>query len=110
MQENLPHPVERFKDDYPEVWRAFNYLGDECHNAGTLDERTRRIAKITLAVGAGLEGGTHSAVRNALAAGIAPEEIKHVAILSITTLGFPEAMRALTWIGDCLSPEDDSTK
>lgn len=106
MQENLPRPVERFKDDYPEVWRAFNQLGDECHNAGTLDERARRLVKIALAVGAGLEGGTHSAVRNALAHGITPEEIKHVAVLAITTLGFPEAMRALTWIGDCLAAQE----
>jgi len=45
----------------------------------------------------------------ALAAGVAPEEIKHVAILGITTLGFPEAMRALTWMGDCLGSNDSET-
>jgi len=44
-----------------------------------------------------------SAVRNALAAGITPEEIKQVVIPVITTLVFPEAMRAMTWIGGCLS-------
>ncbi len=108
MQNKLPRPVERFKDDYPDIWRAFNALGDECHRAGTLDERTRRLVKVALAVGAGLEGGTHSAVRNALAEGITPEEIKHVVVLGITTLGFPEAMRAMTWVGDCLSARDDS--
>lgn len=102
MNENLPRPVERFKIDYADVWQAFNRLGDECHNAGTLDEKTRRLVKLALAVGAGLEGGTHSAVRNALDAEITPEEIKHVAVLAITTIGFPESMRALTWIGDCL--------
>jgi alkylhydroperoxidase/carboxymuconolactone decarboxylase family protein YurZ len=110
MNENLPRPVERFKTDYAEIWRAFNQLGDECHNAATLDEKTRRLVKLAIAVGAGLEGGTHSAVRNALDAGITPEEIKSVAILAITTIGFPASMRALTWIGDGLSAEDDSTE
>lgn len=110
MNENLPRPVERFKTDYAEIWQAFNRLGDECHSAATLDEKTRRLVKLAIAVGAGLEGGTHSAVRNALDAGITPEEIKSVAILAITTIGFPASMRALTWIGDGLSAEDDSTE
>jgi alkylhydroperoxidase/carboxymuconolactone decarboxylase family protein YurZ len=111
MQEKLPRPVQSFKSDFPEIWQAFNELGNECHNAADpLDEKTRRLVKLAIAVGAGLEGGTHSAVRNALAAGITPEEIKSVAILAITTIGFPASMRALTWIGDGLKPEDDSTE
>lgn len=100
MNTELPQPVERFEDLYPEVWNAFMQLGDRCHNAGPLDERTRRIVKVALAIAAGLEGGTHSAVRNARAAGITPEEMNHVAILAITTLGLPAAMRGLTWIND----------
>ena len=110
MRAKLPQPVEEFKRDYPEVWKAFTQLGDRCHRAGPLDEKTRRLVKLALAVGAGLEGGTHSAVRNALAAGITPEEIKHVALLGLTTLGLPASMRALTWIGDGLAPGDDSTE
>lgn len=106
----LPRPVERFREDYAGVWEAFTALGGECHQAGPLDEKTRRLVKLALAVGAGLEGGSHSAVRNAVAAGISPEEIKHVAVLAITTIGFPESMRALTWIGDCLANSDDSTE
>ncbi len=110
MRGKLPQPVVKFKDDYPEVWKAFTQLGDRLHKAGPLDERTRRLVKLALAVGAGLEGGTHSAVRNALAAGISSEEIKHVAVLGITTLGLPATMRALTWIGDGLPSEDAESK
>lgn len=106
MPRKLPRPVEAFKDDYGEVWRAFTQLGDQCHQAGPLDERTRRLVKLALAIGAGLEGGTHSAVRNALASGVTPEEMRHVAVLGITTLGLPSTMRALTWIGDGLEPAD----
>lgn len=102
----LPQPVENFKDEYAEVWKAFKQLGDSCHNAGPLDEKTRRLVKVALAIGASLEGATHSAVRNAIAAGLTPEEIRHVAVLGITTLGFPNTMRALTWIGDCLDSSE----
>jgi alkylhydroperoxidase/carboxymuconolactone decarboxylase family protein YurZ len=100
MSTKLPATVERFEDSYPSVWEAFMKLGDECHNAGPLDEKTRRLIKIALAIGAGLEGGTHSAVRNAKAAGVSVEEMNHVALLSITTLGWPAAIRGLTWISD----------
>ena len=105
MSAELPSPVKEFRDDYKEVWRAFTELGNSCHMAGPLDEKTRRLVKLALAIGAGLEGGTHSAVRNALAAGVTPEEMKHVAVLAITTIGLPSSMRALTWMGDGLEKQ-----
>lgn len=100
MKPKLPTPAEELKREHPDVWKAFAQLGDRCHNAGPLDERTRRLVKLALAIGAGLEGATHSAVRNALAAGVAREELRHVALLGVTTLGLPASMRALTWISD----------
>lgn len=106
MNNQLPHSVEVFKDTHAEVWTAFKELGTRCHEAGPLDERTRRLVKVALAIGAGFEGATHSAARNALATGVTPEEINHVAMLAVTTLGFPAAMRALTWIGDCSESDE----
>lgn len=106
MQNKLPRQVQEFKEDHREIWQAFTALGDQCHRAGPLDERSRRLVKLALAIGAGLEGATHSAVRNALAAGVSPEEINHVAILAITTLGFPEAMRAFTWFSDYIAEDE----
>jgi alkylhydroperoxidase/carboxymuconolactone decarboxylase family protein YurZ len=102
MSEQLPDSLRTFKKRYPDVWRAFTRLGDRCHGAGPLDEKTRRLVKVALALGAGLEGGTHSAVRNALAAGATPEEIQHVVVLSATTLGWPATMRGWTWVQDVL--------
>jgi alkylhydroperoxidase/carboxymuconolactone decarboxylase family protein YurZ len=37
--------------------------------------------------------------------GIPPEEIRHVVALSITTLGFPAAMSAYTWVNDLLEDQ-----
>jgi alkylhydroperoxidase/carboxymuconolactone decarboxylase family protein YurZ len=100
MAKALPKPVNQFSKQYPKIWEAFNELGERCHVAGPLNEKTRRLVKVALSIGAGLEGATHSAVRNARSAGISAEEINHVALLAITTLGFPSATRAMTWISD----------
>jgi alkylhydroperoxidase/carboxymuconolactone decarboxylase family protein YurZ len=104
MSVKLPESLERFEDRHRAVWEAFMKLGDECHQAGPLDEKTRRLVKIALAIGAGLEGGAHSAVRNANAAGVTLDEMRHIAVLAITTLGFPAAMRGLLWIEDSNKP------
>lgn len=104
MCTQLPKAVNQFRKRHPDVWKAFNDLGERCHEAGPLDEKSRRLVKLALSIGAGLEGATHSAVRNARKAGITPEEIDHVALLAITTVGLPAATRAMTWVTDNLRP------
>jgi alkylhydroperoxidase/carboxymuconolactone decarboxylase family protein YurZ len=44
----------------------------------------------------------HSAVRNALAEGVSPDEIRHAILLSITTIGFPNGQAALSWAEDIM--------
>jgi 4-carboxymuconolactone decarboxylase len=100
VSKQLPKVVNQFRKRHPEVWKAFNDLGKRCHEAGPLDEKSRRLVKLALSIGAGLEGATHSALRNARKSGVTPEEIKHVAVLAITTLGLPAAARAMIWISD----------
>ncbi len=104
MSKQLPKAVNQFRKRHPKVWKAFNELGERCHEAGPLDEKSRRLVKLALSIGAALEGATHSAVRNARKAGITPEEIDHVALLAITTLGLPAATRAMTWVTDNVRP------
>jgi alkylhydroperoxidase/carboxymuconolactone decarboxylase family protein YurZ len=99
---DLPKWVGQFRKSYPTVWSTFQELGDECHKAGPLDERVRRLVKLGIAVGAQSEGAVHSAVRNARSTGAAAEEIRHAVLLAITTIGFPRAMAALTWVEDIL--------
>ena len=99
----MPKPstaADHVRSKYPEIWQAFSNLAQACHSAGPLDEKTRRLVKLAIAVGAGTEGGTHSAVRHAVEAGITAQEMEHVVLLSITSLGLPAAGRALTWIQD----------
>lgn len=55
-----------------------------------------------MAIGARMEGAVHAQVRRALEDGAVPAEIRHVALLGLTTLGFPATMAALTWVEDVL--------
>jgi len=95
-----PVQLIAFVKSHPELWQRFTALADACHEADPLDEKTRRLIKLALAIAAGTEGGTHSAVRHAKESGITLQEMEHVVMLSITTLGFPAAGRALAWIHD----------
>jgi len=109
MKNEPPKSVHRFEDEHPEIWRAFAALAEQCHEqGGPLDEKSRRLVKLGIAVGMRHEGAVHSAVRHALASGIAPEEIRHSAILAITTIGWPSAYAAVTWIDDVLSMKQPS--
>ena len=101
--DELPPLVQDVVAKYPAVWDAFNRLGDSVAKAGPLDEKTQRLVKLAITVGAGLQGGAHSHVRRALVEGISPDELRHVAILAITTIGWPSAIARLSWIEDILS-------
>jgi Uncharacterized homolog of gamma-carboxymuconolactone decarboxylase subunit len=98
--EELPSTAGELANQYPDVWDAYSGLGKACSEAGPIDDETKRLVKPALAAGAESEGAVHSHVRRALDEGVDPETLRHVAILSIPTLGFPRAMATLTWIDD----------
>lgn len=96
----LPKRYRDFIKNYPTVAEAYERLGEAVHRSGPLDEKTRALLKVALSIGARLEGGAHSHVRKALAAGVKKEELYHVALLAIQTIGFPSAMAGMSWIDD----------
>jgi AhpD family alkylhydroperoxidase len=98
----LPKAYDNFKKNYPTIWQAYDRLGGLVHDSGPLDKKSRELVKLAMAIGARLEGAVHSHVRRALAAGARAEEIYHVVLLSLTTLGFPQTIAALTWVDDDL--------
>jgi alkylhydroperoxidase/carboxymuconolactone decarboxylase family protein YurZ len=100
MQEPLPPFIDGFKEKHPAVWDAFAKLGDACHHTGPLDEKTRRLVKLALSIALRHEGGVHSATRRALESGVTQDEMEQVALLAITTIGWPSASAAGTWIAD----------
>lgn len=98
---NLPPTGAGFlAEEFPEVWKAYQGLGKATAEGGPLDPRTRRLIKLALSLGANSEGAVHSHTRQALEEGLKREELQQVALLAITTLGFPAAMAGFSWIND----------
>jgi alkylhydroperoxidase/carboxymuconolactone decarboxylase family protein YurZ len=102
VDESLPPIVEGLKRAHPQLWEAYNRLGQAAADAGPLDPRQERLVKLAIAVGAGREGAVHSHVRRALGAGLSRDEVRHVALLAVTTIGWSSAIAALSWIEDAL--------
>jgi 4-carboxymuconolactone decarboxylase len=102
MAELLPEPFVSFTRDYAAVARAYDALGKVCAEAGPLDEKTRELIKLGMAIGGRLEGAVHAHARRALSAGATPEELRHVVVMAVPTVGFPTTVAAFTWLADVL--------
>lgn len=102
MSKELPKAVRGLMETKPALWEAYAGLGAAVAEAGPLDAKTRRLVKLALAIGGGSEGAVHSHARRAREEGCSEEDIHHVALLAIPTLGLPRAMAARTWIADVL--------
>lgn len=98
----LPKPYLEFQEKYPNVWQAYDQLGTAVHAAGPLNEKTRGLVKLALALGAQKEGAVHAHVRKLVQMEVGADEIRQVALLAMPTLGFPTTTAALTWINDVL--------
>jgi alkylhydroperoxidase/carboxymuconolactone decarboxylase family protein YurZ len=96
----LPSKAGDVAKEYPEIWKAYSALGEACAKTGPLDAATIRLVKLALAVGSSSEGAVHSHARRASAEGVTPAQMKHIALLAIPTVGWPQAVRAMTWIED----------
>ena len=102
VSDYLPAIYIRVREQYPEVAGALDQLARVSDGAGPLDDRSCRLVRLGIAIGALAEGAVRSNARKALDAGVTPDEIRHAAILAITTRGFPAAVAALGWIDEAL--------
>jgi alkylhydroperoxidase/carboxymuconolactone decarboxylase family protein YurZ len=103
MTEHLPEIYTRFRRDYPSVAAAEDAVAEAVAATGSLDERTRRLVTLGIAVGALAEGSVRSNARRALALGTGVDEVRQVALCAITTRGFPAAIAALGWIDEVVA-------
>jgi 4-carboxymuconolactone decarboxylase len=104
MTDHLPEIYSRFRCDFPAVAAAQDALAESIQAAdGALDERSVRLVKLGIAIGALAEGAVRSNTRKALDAGISVSEVRHTALCAISTRGFPAAVAALAWIDEVLA-------
>lgn len=102
MSNNLPEaprPYLQFIERYPKLGEAWDLIHD-AGAEGPLDERTQRLIKLAVAIGAQRSGAVHASVRKARAMGISDAELEQVVALSASTLGLPSAVAAHGWLND----------
>lgn len=95
-----PNFYESLSTSYPEFMKAMEGLGSAVRTCGPLDERTVHLVQLAAAAASRSEGAVHSHTRRALAAGVAPEAIRHALIAITSTVGFPTVVASLTWAED----------
>lgn len=95
---DLPPAFSQFQAEHPAVHQAYEALAAAAHQAGPLDERTRHLIKLAIAVGGRLEGAVRSHARRATEAGVSRDELDHVVLLALTTIGLPSTVAARTWL------------
>ena len=109
MADHLPQVYRGFRDAFPDVVAALDQLAARVDRAGPLDERTQRLIKLGMAIASASPGAVRSNVRKGLQAGDSVEEIRHVALLAITTCGFPTAIAGAEWIEEVLGAPEAAT-
>ncbi len=98
----LPEIYQEFKQRFPEIVKGYDTLALSCHEWGPLDEKTRRLIKLGIAIGLSSEGGVRSHARRALEEGISPDELRHTVLLAFTTVGFPTMSAAMKWVEEVI--------
>ena len=93
----FPRSYQRFKNDHPKVWRAYETLGAAAASEGPLDAKVRELVKLGMAAAKQSESAVISHTHRALEIGATVEEIEQAILLGITTIGFPAMMAALSW-------------
>jgi 4-carboxymuconolactone decarboxylase len=98
----LPDIYKEFQQQFPEVARVYDELASKCHDWGPLEEKTRRLIKLGVAMGLNSEGAVRSHARRALEEGVTADELRHVVLLAFTTTGFPTMIAAMKWVEEVI--------
>ena len=101
----IPKPYKKMHETHPDLMQSYESFGQAAREAGPLSDREISLVKLAISIGAGLEGAAHSHCRKALEAGCSPEDLRHVAVVSAPTIGFPTMMRARSWVEDVVNKQ-----
>ena len=104
----VPGSFRKFVEIYPECGMTYEALALASREAAGFAEKDAELLKLALAMGSRLEGAVHSHARRALEAGATAAEVRGVALLGLTTLGFPHTMMGTSWIEDVLRAADEA--
>ena len=99
----LPDIYEDFHQRFTDISKTYDVLALKCHSWGPLDDKTRRLIKLGIAIGLNSEGGVRSHARRALEGeDITPAELRHAVLLAFTTAGYPTMIAAMKWVDEVI--------
>lgn len=104
MNEQAPKPPQAYDDfvtRFPKLRQAWDHVG-EAGREGPLDDKTRRLVKLAIAIGAMSDGAVRANVRKALAMGVSKAEVEQVIALAPAAIGFPGTVAVHSWVKDIL--------
>jgi 4-carboxymuconolactone decarboxylase len=101
----LPEVYQGFKRHFPDISESYAELAKSCNDAGPLDEKTRELIKLGVAIGLNSDGAVRSHARRALAVGANAEDVRHAVLISMTTAGFPAMVAAMKWVDEVLEKQ-----
>lgn len=100
MPSKPPKFYTNFIKKYPEVGAQYEKLGDAVHQQGPLNERERALVKLAISGSHLFNSALKSHIKKAIASGVTRNEIEHVALLMLPTVGFPTMMAMMGIIAD----------
>ena len=92
-----PEIYHQFVERYPKLEKAWEQLS-EAGREGPFDDKTIRLIKLGIAIGAMREGAVRANVRKAIALGISQAEIEQVIALAAATLGMSATVAIFSWV------------
>lgn len=98
-----PKNYVAIRKKYPELMKAYEEAGTLAKQSGPIDAKTAHIIQLAACVGMRSEGGVHSHARRAIRAGASADELFHAVALLISSVGFPTAAAAFSWINDIVN-------
>ena len=87
---------------YKKLGEAWNLIRHE-EQLGGLDDKTARLVKLGIAMGAMSEGAVHACVRKALDVGVTVKELEQTVALAAGTMGMPGTVALFSWVKESLA-------
>jgi alkylhydroperoxidase/carboxymuconolactone decarboxylase family protein YurZ len=101
-----PKTYQDFVERYPKLEQAWELIS-EAGKEGNFDDKTIRLIKLGIAMGAMKQGSVNAGVRKALAMGITREEIEQIIALTCGTLGMSSTVAVFSWVQAVFEQEND---
>ena len=101
-KDDTPRHYRSLRKRFPDVMGALETLGGTIRRNGPINDQTTHLIQLAAAAAIGSEGAVHSHARQALEHGADADEIHHAVLLLVSTIGFPRAAAAMSWVDDVL--------